>query len=234
MSSNVKVGYKYLPTPIIEFLRKMVIRGPRRVTPHVYHVTQLTNCLRKTYYNRTHPDSFNPNTKSLWNLHRGNTFDRQWCHLFKIYQRTYTVSRLGVTISGTLDFVYDPGDGDILYDLKMPASTFWKKQSGAGLGYRRQVAAYLALAHANDELLHIHRARVLMVAEDVIITEQKEYPEMLDKWLWPRAFKLDHALKQNDPSILKGPEESWECNFCSADEEFRKGCPQVIGGIIIG
>ena len=236
MTSDVKVGYEYLPEPIVEFLKKKILRGPRRVKPHVYHVTQLITCLRKAYYSRTHPGSFNPDTKGLWNMHRGNTFDREWCKLFDIYQRNYKVHRLGVTITGTLDFVYDPGDGDgdILYDLKMPTSTFWKKKDGAGRNYRRQVATYLAMAHANGDLLHIHRARVLMVAEDVIITEVKEWSGMLDKWLWPRAFKLDSALEKEDPGDLTGAEEGWECNFCPSDKKFREGCPLVIRGIIIG
>ncbi len=229
-----KVGFKYLPEPIIRHLQKQIKFRPPR--PHVYHVTELIYCLRKAYYRRTIEKKATFNTKSLWNINRGNTFDKKWGKLFKINQKNYRVHRLGLTISGTLDFVYDAndGDGDVLYDLKMPASTFWKKKSGAGLSYRRQVAAYLALAHANNELLHVTKGRVLMIAEDVVVDEQKEWPHMLDRWLWPRAFKLDRAIETNDPSNLKGPEEGWECGFCSADKKFREGCPRVIGGVVIG
>lgn len=222
-----KVGFKYIPEPIIRHLQEQIKFRPP--FPHIYHVTELIRCLRKAYYRRVFPKKAVFNKKSLWNLYRGNTFDRKWSKLFKINQKNYRVHRLGLTISGTFDFVYDAndGDGDVIYDLKMPGSTFFTKQTGAGLGYRRQVAAYIALAHANNELLHITKGRVLMIAKDVVIEEQKEWPHMLDRWLWPRAFCLDHAIEINDPSLLKGPEEKWECDpeFCHSNKKFREGCP---------
>ncbi|MCW4049150.1 MAG: hypothetical protein NWE89_05370 [Candidatus Bathyarchaeota archaeon] len=216
-----KVGFEHLPDPIVCHLKKSVkYRLPKT---HVYHVTELIYCLRKAYYRRVHPKQATFNTRSLWNIYRGFTFDRQWSPLFKINQKTYTVTRDGISIRGTLDFVYDDGNGDILYDLKMPASTFYKKREGAGQGYRRQVQAYLALGHANRELLDVCRSRVLMVAEEVVVEEVEEWTNMLDSFLWSRAFALDAALNDKDPSGLPGPEEEWEClpEYCSADIDFR-------------
>jgi hypothetical protein len=50
--------------------------------------------------------------------------------------------------------------------------------------------------------------------------------DMLDLWLWPRAFLLDAALNSKDPSILQGSEEGWKCReeFCSASTDFRIKC----------
>lgn len=225
--SSIKVGFKHLPEPIIRHLRKQIKSRPPKL--HVYHVTELIYCLRKAYWNRTHPNK-KFNTRSLWNIYRGSTFDRQWSRLFKINQKTYTVTREGVTITGTLDFIFS----QILYDLKMPASTALAKLVGAHTSYKRQVAAYLALAHENGELLHIKKARILMVAETVVVDEQKEWIGMLDKWLFPRAFLLDRALEEDDPSILDGPEEKWECNpeYCGANDDYRIAYTMQKGGRI--
>ena len=220
MVSETLTGLEYLPRPIIDYLRRSVHERPK--IPHVYHVTELLYCLRKAYYRRKFPDG-NYSLKSLWNIHRGSTFDGQWSPLFEVNQETFTVHRGGVTIQGTFDFLWVDQDEPVLYDLKMPASTYYKKQSGAGPFYVRQVQAYLAMAHANGEYLDVHRGRILMLAEDLVIEEVAEDAEILD-YLWSRAFKLDHALSAEDPSTLMGPEESWECSkdYCESSEDFRR------------
>lgn len=218
---NIKTGFELLPKPIADHIRSCI--KSRENIPHVYHISELVYCLRKIYYRRIHSDRENRNLKGSWNIYRGSTFDRLWTPLFEINQHTLSVSRRGIVITGTLDFVYDDGDGPVLYDLKMPASTFFKVQSGAGLGYRRQVQAYLSLAHANGELLDVHRVRVLMVAKDVVVEEVNEWTDMLSSFLWPRAFVLDDALNRRDPTALRGPESPWECDpeYCPADVDFR-------------
>ena len=220
---TVKVGFENLPAPIIKHLNNVMNMRP--VYPHVYHVTELTMCLRKAYYRRVYGGG-QRGVKGLWNMYRGSVLDSAWSPLFDFNQRTFVVTKRGVTITGTCDFVYDDGSGSILYDLKMPASTYYRKREGAGQGYRRQCAAYLALAHASGELVDVHRARVLMVAEEVVVEEVGEWTDMLDSWLLPRAFLLDAALNSKDPSILQGPEEGWECReeFCSASTDFRIKC----------
>lgn len=221
---TIKIGFENLPTPIVLLLQKAVTTRP--VQSHVFHVTELTRCLRQAWYRRVHPERAELSVRALWNIYRGITFDENWTCLFEVCQRNYRVESCGVMITGTLDFVYDDGNGPVLYDLKMPSNIELKKIYGAGLGYRRQVQAYLALAHANDELIDVHRARVLMVAEEVVAEEVGEWTDMLDSWLWPRAFLLDAALNSKDPSILQGPEEGWECReeFCSASTDFRIKC----------
>jgi len=217
---RLRVGFENLPEPIVAHLRNSIHRRPRYF--HVYHVTELTMCLRKAYYRRVHGgDEWG--VRGLWNVYRGSLLDSRWSPLFPVNQRTFLVTKRGVTITGKFDFVYDDGGGPVLYDLKMPANLYYKKKEGVGQGYRRQVAAYLALAHANGELLDVHRARVLMVADDVVVEEVEEWSDMLDVWLWPRAFMLDSALNLRDPSGLQGPEENWECSsaYCPASTDFR-------------
>ena len=229
---TIKVGFENLPTPITIHLQDAVTTRPAQ--PHVYHVTELTGCLRKAWYRRVYPERVEWTLRSLWNIYRGITFDKKWTSLFEIHQKTYRVKRQGVTVTGTCDFVYDAGDGLVLYDLKMPASTFYRKREGAGQGYRRQVQAYLALAHANGELTDIHRARILMVAEDVVVEEVEEWTDMLDTYLWPRAELLDAAFSVGSPVGLPAAGEGWECggdsegvSYCPADSFFRKVCEIV-------
>jgi hypothetical protein len=218
---NIKTGFELLPKPIVDHISSSI--NVRENIAHMYHVTELIYCLRKAYYRRVYPDRENRSLRGSWNIYRGATFDRLWTPLFKINQRTLNASRRGMTIVGTLDFIFDDGTGPALYDLKMPASTFYKSQSGVGLGYSRQVQAYLSLAHFNGLLLDVHRVRVLMVAEDIVVEEFGEWTDMLDSWLWPRAFLLDNALNRKDPTTLRGPESPWECDpeYCPADVDFR-------------
>lgn len=217
---SVNVGFENLPSPIVSHLRDAIT--VRHSQPHVFHVTELIRCLRLAWYRRIYPEQVKWSIKSLLNIYRGSVFDDRWTPLFKVHQKNYRVRLRGVTITGTLDFVHE----GILYDLKMPTVATYKKFYGAGQIYRRQVQAYLSLAHANGELLDVHGARVLMVAEDVVVEEVAEWTDMLDSWLWPRAFLLDSALNSGDPSLLAGPEESWECReeFCSASTDFRIKC----------
>ena len=217
MNTSVKFGFRYLPNPIKDHLKKVIThRRPRR---HLYHTTTLVYCLRQAYSKRKYP--YKHNTKSQWFMYRGKTFDEIFTSLFPLNQKTYRLTSRGITITGTLDFVYDK----TIYDLKMPNSVALAKLVGAHEGYKKQVQVYLALAHANGELTDIHRGRVLMVAENVAVDEVVEDPDILE-WLWPRAYLLDAALRYEQPHILPGPEESWECNeeFCPAPKEFRDLC----------
>jgi len=202
------IGLEYLPAPIVQYLRNSVRDRPK--VPHLYHVTDLLYCLRKAYFRRKHPNGAK-GVKSLWNIVRGQTFDHLWSPLFEVNQRTYTVHRGGITITGTLDFIFSDQGERVLCDLKMPASTYYRKQYGASDFYQRQVQCYLAMAHANGDLLDIQKARILMLAEDLVVEDVQENPEILD-YLWTRAFRLDHALTRSKPDALEGPEEAWECN----------------------
>ncbi len=229
---TLKVGFEHLPAPIVKLLQDNITSWT--IQPHVYHVTSLIYCLRRAWYKRTHPERVKWSIRSLWNVYRGSVFDKRWTCLFEINQKNYRVKRKGVVITGTLDFLHDDGEGLVLYDLKMSANIGSKKIYGAGEAYRRQVQAYLALAHYNGELLDVHDARVLMVGADVVVEDVHEWTDILDAYLWPRAFVLDAALSAGSPVSLLSAEEGWECGvdqegipYCPADPYFRKICEMI-------
>jgi len=207
--NNIKIGFKHVPAPIVEHIRKVV--KERLDIPKVYHVTEACYCLRKAFFKRRFPDvawrHLCDNLKSMFNIYRGRLFDDAWTPLFNINQKTLMVRRYGICFIGTLDFVYD----GVLYDLKVPNSTFYKKRNGADLGYRRQVQTYLAMAHSQGLLLDVNRCCVMMYAEDMVFDWVEPDDGILD-WVLERAKLLDEALEKGDVSGLKGPEMRWECD----------------------
>ena len=225
VSNNILVGFDYLPTPIKQHMaQKLQNRPPIK---KVYHVTEVLYCLRKAYYRRVLPKSEGINPEGVWNIYRGSTFDGLWSSLFPINQKTLVVEKEGITVTGTLDFIWIDEETfeKCLYDLKMPKNIFYKKKSGAGKFYKEQVQSYLAMAHYNNELMDVHKARILMIADDVVAEEVKENDVILD-YVMDRALLLDKAITTLNPKILKGPEESWECDdlYCEADASFKLAC----------
>ncbi len=218
---KIVVGLNHLPKPIKEYLLQNVSQRP--VFPHVYHVTSLIGGARKLYYERMFPcDSVD--LVSAWNLFRGITFDELFTRLFDVNQKSYVVQREVISIVGTLDFVYfDEECGErFLCDLKMPKSIFYKINHGAGSFYIKQCLSYLNMAHVHKELLDVHKVRIYMLAEDLCYEEIDEDDTILNNFLWPRAYRVDRALLLRKPEMLPCPEERWECDFCKADDEFRK------------
>lgn len=226
VSNNILVGFDYLPTPIKQhMIQKLQDRPPLK---RIYHVTEVLYCLRKAYYRRVLPRvTENIDPEGIWNIYRGSTFDSLWSPIFPINQKTLVVEREGITVTGTLDFVWidEVTLEKCLYDLKMPKNIFYKKREGAGKFYKEQVQTYLAMAHYNNELLDVKKARILMVADDVVAEEVPENDKILD-YVMDRAILLDKAISTLNPKILKGPEEEWECRepYCEADDSFKTAC----------
>jgi len=170
----------------------------------------------------------------LWNIYRGNTFDNAWSPLFEHNQHTLKSERIHpetdelLTITGTLDFIWVDEENleGVLYDLKMPKNIYYKKRDGAGKFYSGQVQTYLAMAHEGGFYNNIHRCRVLMVTDDIVIDEVPERPQMLDI-MWDRTFLFHKALKDKNPNLLQGAEDDkWECNplYCPGDVAWRLAC----------
>lgn len=227
IDTSIQIGIQVLPKPILAHIHRCIKDRPN--IPHVYHVTDLLYCLHKEYYKRKNPGQNNFTDESAFNIYRGQTFDKLWSILFDVNQETYTIQRDGVTVSGTFDFLYDDLGEEYLYDLKMPASVFYRKQKGAGKFYKQQVQAYLAIVHANGMHLHIKKARVLMIAEDFVADQVEGDDDAILKYLWKRAFILDGALNKESPKTLpfvdkSDPEEGWQCNpeYCGFASECEK------------
>ena len=83
------------------------------------------------------------------------------------------------------------------------------------------------MAHENNVYTDIHRCRVMMLADDLVIEEIPEKPGMLDR-MWERTFTYHKALKDKNPNLLRGPEEPWECGelYCPGSVEWRLACKQ--------
>lgn len=227
----VKFGVDALPNRLKDFLLSQI--NIRPALPSVYHITGLTHCLRKLWYRIKFPEECGFSLESCYHIFRGSMFDKVFTSLFPIHQKTYIQTKRGVTITGTLDFLmFDDDLGErILVDLKCPKNTYYlKKESLGRIGYQRQVLAYLALAKVNNELMDVKRCRILSIADDVIVHEYGESPDILESFFWPRAFILHAAVISNNSSILMGPEENWECNnkFCPASQKFREECDAKI------
>lgn len=226
------IGIEHLPTPIKTHLSRMVQTRP--FIQSVYHVTEILYCLRKAYWRRMGGKN-NIDLMGLWNIYRGSTFDNAWSPLFEHNQHTLKSERIHpetdelLTLTGTLDFIWvDESNLDrILYDLKMPKNIFYKRQYGAGKAYTGQVQTYLGMAHENNIYTDVHRCRVMMLADDLVIDEIPENPQMLDK-MWDRVFLYHKAIKEKNPNLLRGPEESWECSelYCPGNVEWRLSCKQ--------
>ena len=230
--AKLLVGIQHLPTPIKNHLRNRM--GKRVFIQNVYHVTEILYCLRKAYWKRMGgKNEFD--LSGLWNIYRGNTFDDAFSSLFEHNQITLKSEKVHpeledlLTLTGTFDFIWvDESNLDkVLYDLKMPKNIFYKKQYGAGDFYKAQVQTYLEMAHENGLYTDIHRCRVMMLADDLVIEEVPERPKLLDI-MWDRTFLFHKALKEKNPNILRGAEEAWECGelYCPGSVEWRLSCKQ--------
>jgi len=230
-NSKILVGIDHLPAPILKYLGNHVSKRPQ--IKNVYHVTEILYCLRKAYWRRNGGHS-EIDSEGLLNIYRGNMFDKAWTPLFEHNQHTLKSERIHpvtgelLTLTGTLDFMWldESNLEKILYDLKMPKNTFFKKRYGAGKFYSGQVQTYLAMAHESGFYLDTHRCRVLMVADDVVVDEVPEKPSMLDL-MWERIFLFHTALVDNNPDMLRGAEDDkWECNpkYCPGNVEWRLVC----------
>ena len=216
------IGFDALPQPIIDGLQRRVHERPD--LPQVYHISELVYGLKKAFYRRKFPELDSFSLDSLLSIFRGQLFDGALTPLFQVNQRSYVVHRGNVTITGTFDFLWQDDEGTLtLFDLKMPKSVYYKRLKGATQGNVRQVQSYLAMAHANGELLDVHQCGVLMIAEYPVQQFVTEDDAILP-WLWNRAFALDHALTVGSPKALSCPEEKWECDakYCA----YTKICKQ--------
>lgn len=208
---KIEEGFNCIPKPILDFVKNS--SGNRPTIPNLFHISGIVYCLGKEYYSRTIAMNKEADIEGQFNMFRGRVFDGLYSPLFELNQNTEVITRDNISLTGTYDFVYD----GYLWDLKIPKSIYYKKKSGAGQGYIRQVKAYLAMNHFNNKLLDINKAYILMIAGDGILRTEVDADndkEFLD-WLFKRAFALRDDINSSEPDKIREfdcPEEKWECD----------------------
>jgi len=220
-------GLEYLPEPILRYIQR---KARNRVNlPHVYHVTELTGCLRKAFFHRVFENIEIP-LSSAWWFYRGSLFDEEWSPLFEKNQESKAVTRDGITIVGTYDFVFQNkklGDTEpVIHDLKSTQSLYYLRRDDAPhRSHVEQVQAYMAMFGYN-------KGRIIYydLSDNPIQFDVEKDDKILDK-LFERAKKLDEAIRKKDPSLLPFPEESYFCKekycdvrlLCVRDQMIRAG-----------
>jgi len=219
-------GIEYLPEPILKYIRRKVHN--RVYLPHVYHVTELTGCLRKAFFHRVFGYTEIP-LNSAWWFYRGSLFDGEWSPLFEKNQETKAVARDGLIIVGTYDFVFQNkklGDTEpVVHDLKSTQSLYYLREEDIPhRSHVEQVQAYMMMFGYN-------KGRIIYYdfSDSPIQFDVEKDEKILDK-LFERAKILDDAVNRKDPSAIPFPEESYFCKEkycdvrrqCIRDQMIRK------------
>jgi len=167
---------------------------------------------------------------SAWWFYRGSLFDEEWSPLFEKNQESKAVTRDGITIVGTYDFVFQNkklGDTEpVIHDLKSTQSLYYLRRDDAPhRSHVEQVQAYMAMFGYN-------KGRIIYydLSDNPIQFDVEKDDKILDK-LFERAKKLDEAIRKKDPSLLPFPEESFFCKekycdvhlLCVRDQMIRAG-----------
>lgn len=230
MSTEQKQGIKgleYLPEPILTYIQRKA--HSRVYLPQVYHVTELTGCLRRAFFRRMFK-SMEISSSSAWWFYRGNLFDFEWTPLFERNQGTGVVQKEEISIVGTYDFVYQNeklGDDEaVLHDLKSTQSLYYLRQEDfPHKSHVEQVQAYLGIFKYN-------KGRIIYYdfSDDPVQFNIEKDEGVLDR-LFERARLLGEALEKRDPAALPFPEEKYLCKpkycsiyyLCIKDQMIRRG-----------
>jgi CRISPR/Cas system-associated exonuclease Cas4 (RecB family) len=185
---------------------------------NTYHVTELTNCLAKAYYERTSPT--NEPLSSAWAKLRGTMIhyivrSLGWSELAVKMQ--FSVNDETITITGHVD-AFDPETASI-YDLKSTRFARWQAEKGhiPRENHIAQVQCYATLLEQYG--ISVNRL-VLVYANDKELIPKEVPLGNRRQWMIDRATILHQSLKQ---SRLPTPEAGGSCKYCP----FRDQCPQV-------
>ena len=201
-----------------------------RFTPRLgtYHVTTLTSCLAKVYFERTR--SSEDSVESAWAKLRGSlihyvTRSLGWSELRT--KMTFDLDNELITIVGYVD-AFDPETATI-YDLKTTRFVNWQNEKGfiPRENHTAQVQCYYTMLDAYgipvSRLVLIYVDDKNIVAKEVPLGNRKQ-------WMIQRASSLHKALVSSE---LPEPEVGSGCKYC----QFLKSCPkqsdaQRPGGVV--
>ena len=190
--------------------------------PNTYHVTTLTNCLAKAYFERTSPT--NEPLSSAWAKLRGTMIHYMvrslgWSEL--AVKMRFPLDDETITITGHVD-AFEPETGTV-YDLKTTRFAKWQADKGhiPRESHTIQVQCYATLL----ELYGISVNRLVLVYADDKELIPKEAPlGNRREWMINRATNLHRAFKG---SCLPKPEPGSSCKYCPYAEQCP-GVPQTI------
>jgi CRISPR/Cas system-associated exonuclease Cas4 (RecB family) len=186
--------------------------------PNTYHVTTLTNCLAKAYFEKTTPTD--EPLSSAWAKLRGTMIHYMvrslgWSELAVKMQ--FDLDGEVITVAGNVD-AFEPETATV-YDLKTTRFAKWQADKGhiPRENHIVQIQCYATLL----ELYGISLNRLVLVYADDKELIPKEVPLGNRKqWMIERAITLHRALKE---STLPKPEMGSSCKYCP----FVEQCPRV-------
>ena len=185
--------------------------------PDTYHVTTLTSCLARSYFERTL--SAEETVESAWSKLRGSLIhyvsrSLGWSELRA--KMTFELDGRTITVVGYVD-AYDPETATI-YDLKTTRFVNWQAEKGhiPRENHVAQVQCYYTLL----ELYGIPANRLVLIYVDDKNIIAKQVPlGKRREWMIERATLLHRALANSE---LPKPETGSACKYCP----FTDVCPQ--------
>ena len=195
-----------------------------QLEPNTYHVSTLTNCLAKTYFERISP--VNESIGSAWATLRGTLLHYMVRSLGWSELRIKMSFQLGdetVTIVGCID-AFDVETATV-YDLKTTRFARWQAEKGhiPHENHTAQVQCYATLL--GEYGIAVNRLVLVYVDDKEIIP--KEVPLGNRKeWMIQRATNLHNSMRN---SVLPIPEPGTACHYCS----YLDTCPSQTAAITL-
>lgn len=192
--------------------------------PNTYHVSTLTNCLAKAYFERTAP--VNEHIGSAWAKLRGTLLHYMVRSLGWSELRAKIVFQLGdetITIVGYVD-AFDPETATV-YDLKTTRYARWQAEKGhiPRENHTAQVQCYATLLGqygiAVNRLVLIYVDDKEIIPKEVPLGNRKE-------WMIQRASTLHNSMKA---AVLPRPTPGPTCYYCP----YLDKCPSLSAEITL-
>jgi CRISPR/Cas system-associated exonuclease Cas4 (RecB family) len=182
-----------------------------------YHVTTLTSCLAKAYFERT--SSIEENVESAWAKLRGSlihyvTRSIGWSELR--VRMSFDLAGEKINVIGYVD-AYDPETATV-YDLKTTRFVNWQADKGfiPHENHIAQVQCYYTIL--DNYGIPVNRLVLIYVDDKNIVTKQVPLGNRRQLMI-ERATLLHKALMSSE---LPNPEVGSGCKYCC----FLETCPQ--------
>jgi len=195
---------------------------------HKYSPTELSGCIRNSYFSRLYPEEFDDATMRVFLL--GNVLHElvqdnvkevlggEIDHIEneKAFHYLLPLDKTNgkkILISGRLDTIFFMKDMEkpIIVDYKTTANSWYNMKNGAKKAHIDQLNYYLACTLADHGMVVYLDKRNLNVVQFTIDFSQEIFDEMVDY-----AINLDNALDTNEvPKIdWKQMGDEGNCQYC--------------------